>query len=93
MNKAILENPALLHSDGSLHKQMEVLFSRPLRQLKYSLRNCPPLAFVIDALDECAESLDQSTPEPLNQSTIEPFHENKSEVKVAELISLLAQAL
>ncbi|KAG2107703.1 uncharacterized protein F5147DRAFT_613219, partial [Suillus discolor] len=93
VNKAILENPALLHPDGSLRDQMEALFSRPLRQLKHSLRNCPPLAFVIDALDECAESLDQSTPEPLDQSTIEPFDKKKSEVELAELISLLAQAL
>ncbi|KAG1823052.1 hypothetical protein EV424DRAFT_1321667, partial [Suillus variegatus] len=85
VNKAILEKPALLHPNGSLRKQMEELFSRPLRQLKYSLRNCPPLAFVIDALDECTE--------PLDQSTIEPFDENKSEVELAELISLLAQAL
>ncbi|KAG2072181.1 hypothetical protein BDR04DRAFT_1230715 [Suillus decipiens] len=85
MNKAILDNPALLHPDGSLRKQMEALFSRPLRQLKSRLCDCPPLAFVIDALDECRESFDQST--------IEPFDENKSEIELAELISLFAQAL
>ncbi|KAG2152812.1 hypothetical protein DEU56DRAFT_752107 [Suillus clintonianus] len=89
VNKAILENPALLHPDGSLRKQMEELFSRPLRQLKSRLRECPPLTFVIDALDECTESLDQASPESLDQSTFE----NKSEIELAELISLLAQAL
>ncbi|KAG2344328.1 hypothetical protein BDR05DRAFT_989454 [Suillus weaverae] len=93
VNKTILENPALLHPDGSLRNQMEALFARPLRQLKSRLRDCPPLAFVIDALDECTESLDQSAPEFLGQSTVEPFDENKSEIEHAELISLLAQAL
>ncbi|KAG1774669.1 hypothetical protein EV702DRAFT_1031561, partial [Suillus placidus] len=89
VNQAIVENPALLHPDGSLRNQMEALFLRPLRQLKYRLRECPPLTFVIDALDECTDSL----PESIDHSTIESFDENKSESELTELISLLAQAL
>ncbi|KAG1774701.1 hypothetical protein EV702DRAFT_974413 [Suillus placidus] len=42
VNKTILENPALLHPDGSLRNQMEALFARPLRQLKSRLRDFEP---------------------------------------------------
>ncbi|KAG1774094.1 hypothetical protein EV702DRAFT_545085 [Suillus placidus] len=80
VNKAILENPALLDPDKSVRDQMEGLFLRPLRRLQVRLRECgsPPLAFIVDALDECtSESLD----------------EDKSESELAELIFLLAQAL
>ncbi|KAG1817504.1 uncharacterized protein BJ212DRAFT_1299062 [Suillus subaureus] len=50
---SILENPALLDPDKSLRDQMEALFLRPLRRLRYRLGNCPPLVFVVDALHEC----------------------------------------
>lgn len=74
MNSAILENPALLDPDKSLRDQMEALFLKPLRKLQFRLRECPPLVFVVDALDECIhESLDEFT--------------SKSEL--ADLISLL----
>ncbi|KAG2126829.1 hypothetical protein DEU56DRAFT_862088 [Suillus clintonianus] len=85
VNKAILENPALLDPDKSLHDQMEALFLQPLRNLQSRLRECPPLTFVVDALDGCtSESLDQSTFD---------YDEDKYESELAELISLLAQAL
>jgi hypothetical protein len=32
---------------------MKALFLRPLQKFQLSLRGCPPLTFVIDALDEC----------------------------------------
>ncbi|KAG0707950.1 hypothetical protein DFH29DRAFT_994575 [Suillus ampliporus] len=51
--RAIREDPALLDSDTSLHDQMEALFLPPLRRLRFRLRDCPPLTFVVDALDEC----------------------------------------
>jgi environmental stress-induced protein Ves len=53
VNTAIRENPGLLHPDKSPHAQMDALFLRPLRELRFRLRECPPLVFVIDALDEC----------------------------------------
>ncbi|KAG2138559.1 hypothetical protein DEU56DRAFT_755847 [Suillus clintonianus] len=53
VNRAIIENPALLDPDKSLRDQMESLFLRPLRRLRFRLLECPPLAFVVDALDEC----------------------------------------
>jgi environmental stress-induced protein Ves len=53
MNTAIRENPGLLHPDKSPRAQMDALFLRPLRELRFRLRECPPLVFVIDALDEC----------------------------------------
>ncbi|KAG2740201.1 hypothetical protein P692DRAFT_20881320 [Suillus brevipes Sb2] len=70
VNQAIRENPALLDPDKSLRDQMEALFLRPLRRLRFRLRECPPLAFIVDALDECS-----------------------SENELADLISLLGQAL
>ena len=70
LNKAIRDNPALLDPDKSLEDQMEALFLQPLRRLRFRLHDCPPLAFVVDALDECT-----------------------SEIELADLISLLAQAL
>ncbi|KAG1768052.1 hypothetical protein EV702DRAFT_1035812 [Suillus placidus] len=86
VDKAIRDNPALLHPDKALRDQMEALFLQPLRQLKFRLQDCPPLTFVVDALDEC-------TPESFDQSTIDSLYEDKSESELAELISLLAQAL
>jgi len=53
MNGIIRDNPALLDPDTPLCDQMEALFLRPLRKLQPRLRGCPPLSFVIDALDEC----------------------------------------
>ncbi|KAG2150878.1 hypothetical protein DEU56DRAFT_691875, partial [Suillus clintonianus] len=53
VNKAIRENPALLDPDTPLCDQMEALFLQPLRRLRFRLRGCPPLSFVVDALDEC----------------------------------------
>ncbi|KAG2109743.1 uncharacterized protein F5147DRAFT_652324 [Suillus discolor] len=53
VSRAIRENPAVLNSSKSLRDQMMALFCRPLRHLKYSLRECPPPVFVVDALDEC----------------------------------------
>jgi hypothetical protein len=53
MKRAIFENPALLDSEKSLREQMEALFLRPLWELRFILRDCPPPVFVIDALDEC----------------------------------------
>ncbi|KAG2142331.1 hypothetical protein DEU56DRAFT_692899, partial [Suillus clintonianus] len=50
--KAIIENPAVLEPNSSLRDQMEALFLRPLRNLHQRQKNCPPLSFVIDALDE-----------------------------------------
>ncbi|KAG1759262.1 hypothetical protein EDD22DRAFT_152249 [Suillus occidentalis] len=88
VNSAILENPALLDPDKSVRDQMEGLFLRPLRKLQIRLRECgnPPLAFIVDALDEC-------TSETLDQPTFESLDEDKSESELAELISLLARAL
>ncbi|KAG1788694.1 uncharacterized protein HD556DRAFT_851087 [Suillus plorans] len=83
VNKAIIENPALLDPDKSLRDQMEALFLRPLRKLFLRLRECPPLVFVIDALDEC-------TPESLES---ESFDEPTSESELADLISMLGEAL
>ncbi|KAG2121745.1 hypothetical protein DEU56DRAFT_864889, partial [Suillus clintonianus] len=83
VNRAILENPALLDPDKSLQDQMEALFLRPLRRLRFRLSESLPLVFVIDALDECTpESLD---PESLDEPT--------SESELADLISLLGEAL
>jgi hypothetical protein len=59
VNRAIRENPALLDPDKSLHDQMEALFLRPLRALRLRLRGRSPLAFVIDALDECPSESDE----------------------------------
>jgi len=70
VNTAIRENPAVPDSDKLLRAQMNALFLRPLRRLHFRLRGCPPLAFVIDALDECT-----------------------SETELADLVSLLGQAL
>ncbi|KAG2035327.1 hypothetical protein BDR03DRAFT_1093230 [Suillus americanus] len=53
VNRAIRDNPALLDPDKSLYDQMEALFLQPLRKLQLRLRGCPPLTFVVDALDEC----------------------------------------
>ncbi|KAG1801177.1 hypothetical protein EV424DRAFT_404245 [Suillus variegatus] len=53
LNRTIRENPALLDSNKSLRDQMEGLFLKPLRKLQSRLRECPPSAFVVDALDEC----------------------------------------
>ncbi|KAG2113691.1 hypothetical protein DEU56DRAFT_191327 [Suillus clintonianus] len=86
VNRAILDNPALLDPDKSLRDQMEALFLQPLRKLQIRLRECPPLVFIVDALDEC-------TPESLDQSTSELFDEETSESELADLISLLVEAL
>ncbi|KAG1855756.1 hypothetical protein DFJ58DRAFT_727416 [Suillus subalutaceus] len=53
VNRAIRNNPALLDPDAPLCDQMEALFLQPLRKLQLRLRGCPPLSFVVDALDEC----------------------------------------
>ncbi|KAG2749459.1 hypothetical protein P692DRAFT_20732039, partial [Suillus brevipes Sb2] len=53
VNEAIRDNPALLDPDEPLCDQMEALFLKPLRKLQFRLRGCPPLLFVVDALDEC----------------------------------------
>jgi hypothetical protein len=53
VNRTIHDNPALLDPDTPLCDQMEALFLQPLRKLQLRLRGCPPLSFVIDALDEC----------------------------------------
>ncbi|KIK37750.1 hypothetical protein CY34DRAFT_92213, partial [Suillus luteus UH-Slu-Lm8-n1] len=83
VNRAIIENPALLDPDKSLRDQMEALFLRPLRKLSRRLRECPPLVFAIDALDEC-------TPESLES---ESFDEPTSESELADFISLLGEAI
>ncbi|KAG1774635.1 hypothetical protein EV702DRAFT_521224 [Suillus placidus] len=83
VNRAIIENPALLDPDKSLRDQMEALFLRPLRKLLLRLRECPPLVFVIDALDEC-------TPESLESESLD---EPTAESELADLISLLGEAL
>jgi hypothetical protein len=51
--RTIRDNPALLDPDAPLCDQMEAFFLRPLRKLQSRLCGCPPLSFVIDALDEC----------------------------------------
>ncbi|KAG2140981.1 hypothetical protein DEU56DRAFT_701213, partial [Suillus clintonianus] len=53
VSKAIIENSAVLEPNSSVRDQMEALFLRPLRKLHQRQQNCPPLSFVIDALDEC----------------------------------------
>lgn len=68
--RAIREDPAVLDPDTSLHDQMETLFLRPLQKLRFRLRDSAPLAFIVDALDECT-----------------------SKTELADLISLLGQAL
>ncbi|KAG2061228.1 hypothetical protein BDR06DRAFT_902257, partial [Suillus hirtellus] len=86
VNRAILKDPTLLDPDKSLRKQMEGLFLQPLRKLQYRLRECPPLMFVVDALDEC-------TNESPNEYSSEFRDEGESESELTELISLLAQVL
>ncbi|KAG1790993.1 uncharacterized protein HD556DRAFT_1487730 [Suillus plorans] len=86
VNRAILKDPTLLDPDKSLRKQMEGLFLQPLRKLQYRLRECPPLTFVVDALDEC-------THESPNEYSSESRDEGESESELIELISLLAQVL
>ncbi|KAG2348514.1 hypothetical protein BDR05DRAFT_904012, partial [Suillus weaverae] len=86
LNRAILKDPTLLDPDKSLRKQMEGLFLQPLRKLQYRLRECPPLTFVVDALDEC-------THESSIEYSSESRDEGESESELTELISLLAQAL
>ncbi|KAG2107711.1 uncharacterized protein F5147DRAFT_636467 [Suillus discolor] len=78
VNRIILDNPALLDHDTSLRDQMEALFLQPLQRLQLRLRECPPLTFVIDALDECASE----SPE-----------DDTSESELTDLISLLGEAL
>ncbi|KAG2127144.1 uncharacterized protein EDB93DRAFT_1096811, partial [Suillus bovinus] len=53
VNKAIIDNPAVLDSRKSLCDQMKALFRQPLWHLRFKLHECPPPVFVIDALDEC----------------------------------------
>ncbi|KAG0700754.1 hypothetical protein DFH29DRAFT_853368, partial [Suillus ampliporus] len=53
VKRAIHDNPSLLDPNKSLRDQMEALFLQPLRKLQSRLRGCPPLTFVVDALDEC----------------------------------------
>ncbi|KAG1765657.1 hypothetical protein EDD22DRAFT_968460 [Suillus occidentalis] len=53
VNRTIRDNPALLDPDKSLRDQVEAFFIQPLRRLHLRLRGCPPLAFVVGALDEC----------------------------------------
>ncbi|KAG2158140.1 uncharacterized protein EDB93DRAFT_746936 [Suillus bovinus] len=86
VNRAILKDPTLLDPEKSLRKQMEGLFLQPLRKLRYRLQKCPPLTFVVDALDEC-------THESPNEYSSEFRDEGQSESEVTELISLLAQVL
>ncbi|KAG2115151.1 uncharacterized protein F5147DRAFT_834274 [Suillus discolor] len=86
VNRAILKDPTLLDPDKSLRKQMERLFLQPLRKLQHRLRECPPLTFVVDALDEC-------THESPNEYSSEFRDEDESESELTELISLLAQVL
>ncbi|KAG2744062.1 hypothetical protein P692DRAFT_201856611 [Suillus brevipes Sb2] len=54
VNRTIRDNPALLDPDTPLCNQMEALFLQPLRWLRLRLRGCPPLSFIVDALDECS---------------------------------------
>ncbi|KAJ8587183.1 hypothetical protein M405DRAFT_863967 [Rhizopogon salebrosus TDB-379] len=54
VNIAIGEDCAHLYPEQPLRKQMEALFIRPLRTLRWRLSGSPPVVFVIDALDECA---------------------------------------
>ncbi|KAG1745698.1 hypothetical protein EDB19DRAFT_458288 [Suillus lakei] len=53
VSRIIRDNPALLDPDMPLRDQMEALFLKPLRKLRLRLQGCPPLSFVVDALDEC----------------------------------------
>ncbi|KAG1815126.1 uncharacterized protein BJ212DRAFT_1481654 [Suillus subaureus] len=53
VNRVICDNPTLLDPDKSLSDQMEALFLQPLHNLQLRLRRCPPLTFVVNALDEC----------------------------------------
>ncbi|KAG2107927.1 uncharacterized protein F5147DRAFT_612902 [Suillus discolor] len=53
VSRAIRNNPALLNPDTPLRDQMEALFLQPLRRLRLRFPGCPPLTFVVDALDEC----------------------------------------
>ena len=56
----IHENPALLDPDKSLREQMRALFLQPLMNLRFRLLKCPPLVFVLDALDECTSKTELS---------------------------------
>ncbi|KAG2348211.1 hypothetical protein BDR05DRAFT_506044 [Suillus weaverae] len=56
VNRFIRENPSLLDPNKSLRDQMEVLFLQPLRKLRFRLRGCEPLTFIVDALDECTSN-------------------------------------
>jgi Ca2+-binding RTX toxin-like protein len=58
--RAIYRDPALLDPDKSLRHQRNALFLQPLRDLLLRLRDCPPLVFVIDALDECSPEVELS---------------------------------
>ncbi|KAG1795832.1 uncharacterized protein BJ212DRAFT_1489617 [Suillus subaureus] len=86
VNRAILKDPSLLDPNKSLCKQMEGLFLQPLQKLQSRLRECLPLMFIVDALDEC-------THKSPNEYLSESRDEGESESELSELISLLAQAL
>ncbi|KAG1777331.1 hypothetical protein EV702DRAFT_273498 [Suillus placidus] len=53
VNRVIREDPALLGPDKSLREQMNALFLRHLRTLRFKLAKSLPVVFVIDAIDEC----------------------------------------
>jgi hypothetical protein len=52
LKHTIYHHPALLDPSWSLRDQMEKLFLQSLQQLQTRLKGCPPLVFVVDALDE-----------------------------------------
>jgi hypothetical protein len=60
VSRVIRENPALLDPDKSLREQMHAFFLQPLLNLRFRLRESPPLVFVVDALDECASEAELS---------------------------------
>ncbi|KAG2141181.1 uncharacterized protein EDB93DRAFT_641721 [Suillus bovinus] len=94
LNRAICQNPALLHPNKSLRDQMEGLFLKPLRKLQFRLRGCPPLVFVVDALDECmseteAADLISLLSEALRQPGLPVVHvllTSRSEEHIREII-------
>ncbi|KAG1809414.1 uncharacterized protein BJ212DRAFT_1279709, partial [Suillus subaureus] len=53
VNRVICDDPALLDPSTPLCDQMGAFFLKPLWWLQIRLHRCPPLLFVVDALDEC----------------------------------------
>lgn len=87
VDRAVLEDPALLEPDKSVRDQTEGRFFWSFRRLQGRLRECgsPPLVFVVDVLDERTSET--------RSIRIQIFWWTKSESEPVGFIFMLAQAL